>query len=49
MLGTEPNHSIDLNEVKGQDRVKRAMEIAAAGYHNMIMVGPPWLRQNHAC
>jgi len=41
MLGAEPNHSIDFNEVKGQDSVKRAMEIAAAGYHNMIMVGPP--------
>ena len=31
----------DMAEVKGQQGVKRAMEIAAAGGHNMIMVGPP--------
>lgn len=31
----------DFSEVKGQENVKRAMEIAAAGGHNMIMVGPP--------
>ena len=32
---------IDFSDVKGQDNVKRAMEIAAAGNHNIIMVGPP--------
>lgn len=31
----------DFSEVKGQEEVKRAMEIAAAGNHNIIMVGPP--------
>lgn len=31
----------DLNEVKGQALVKRALEIAAAGGHNIIMIGPP--------
>ncbi len=31
----------DFNEVKGQENVKRALEIAAAGGHNLIMVGPP--------
>ena len=35
------NHPLDLNDVKGQHRAKRALEIAAAGRHNMIMVGPP--------
>jgi magnesium chelatase family protein len=31
----------DLQEVRGQEHVKRAMEVAAAGGHNVIMVGPP--------
>ncbi len=32
---------VDLSEVKGQESVRRALEIAAAGGHNMLMVGPP--------
>jgi magnesium chelatase family protein len=35
---------IDFNEVKGQENIKRAMEIAAAGGHNAILIGPPWRR-----
>src|SRR5512136_1838774 len=31
----------DLQEVRGQEHVKRAMEVAAAGSHNVIMTGPP--------
>ncbi len=32
---------VDFNEVKGQHHVKRALEVAAAGGHNLLMVGPP--------
>jgi magnesium chelatase family protein len=38
---TQSWSDIDLDEVKGQEHVKRALEIAAAGGHNIIMVGPP--------
>jgi magnesium chelatase family protein len=32
---------VDFSDVRGQENVKRAMEIAAAGGHNIIMIGPP--------
>ena len=35
------DHLVDFGDVRGQENVKRAMEIAAAGGHNMIMIGPP--------
>jgi magnesium chelatase family protein len=40
ITGPEGNYP-NLREVKGQEQVKRALEVAAAGGHNMLMVGPP--------
>lgn len=36
-----PGHGPDLRQVRGQETAKRALEIAAAGGHNLLMVGPP--------
>ncbi|WP_456399298.1 YifB family Mg chelatase-like AAA ATPase, partial [Mesoaciditoga sp.] len=40
-LKNENHLNVDFSEVHGQETVKRALEIAAAGFHNILMKGPP--------
>ena len=37
----EPDSATDMAEIRGQEHVKRALEVAAAGGHNVLMAGPP--------
>jgi magnesium chelatase family protein len=41
IFSEELGYPVDFNEVKGQEHVKRCLEVAAAGGHNVIMIGPP--------
>ncbi|MDO5717262.1 MAG: YifB family Mg chelatase-like AAA ATPase, partial [Tissierellia bacterium] len=39
--GSHPEYDIDFSDIKSQDTLKRALEIAAAGNHNVLIIGPP--------
>ena len=48
LLKTRKNSFVNFSEVKGQKVAKRALEIAAAGGHNCLMIGSPRFWQNNA-
>jgi magnesium chelatase family protein len=48
LLNEAVEYQADFRDVRGQHVAKRALEVAAAGGHNILMIGPARIRQDHA-